>query len=72
MQDSIDAVEQGHDVVMTPNSFVYLDYNQGPKRKESLGIGGFLPLKTVYSFNPIAKNLDAKETKHILAPRLIY
>jgi hexosaminidase len=66
IQGGIEAAKQGHDVVMAPNSFVYLDYYQGPKRKEPLAIGGYLPLKTVYSFNPIPKKLDAEEAKHIL------
>ena len=66
IQSGIDAAKQGHDVVMAPNSFVYLDYYQGPKRKEPLAIGGYLPLKTVYSFNPIPNELNAEAAKHIL------
>jgi hexosaminidase len=66
IQGGIDAAKLGHDVLMAPNSFVYLDYYQGPKRKEPLAIGGYLPLKTVYSFNPIPKQLDSEEAKHIL------
>lgn len=66
MQGGIDAAKQGHDVVMAPNSYVYLDYYEGPKRKEPLAIGGYLPLKTVYSFDPIPKKLNPEEAKHIL------
>jgi hexosaminidase len=66
MQGGIDAAKQGHDVVMAPHEYVYLDYYQGPKRKEPLAIGGYLPLKKVYSFDPIPKKLDAKDAKHIL------
>lgn len=66
MQGDIDAAKQGHDVVMTPNSFVYLDYYQGPTRKEPSGIGAYLPLKTVYTFNPIPQKLEGEEAKHIL------
>ena len=66
MQGGIDAAKQGHDVVMSPNSYAYFDYYQGPKDQEPLAIGGYLPLSTVYSFNPIPKDLNAEEAKHIL------
>ena len=66
IQGGIDAAKQGHDVVMSPNSYAYFDYYQGPKDQEPLAIGGYLPLSTVYSFNPIPKDLNAEEAKHIL------
>jgi len=66
MQGGIDAAKQGHDVVMSPNSYAYFDYYQGTKDQEPLAIGGYLPLSTVYSFNPIPKELNAEEAKHIL------
>ena len=66
IKDGIDSAKQGYDVVMTPNSFVYLDYYQGPKRKEPLGIGGFLSLKSVYSSNPISQKMNNEEAKYIL------
>jgi len=66
MQGGIDAAKQGHDVVMSPNSYAYFDYYQGPKDQEPLAIGGYLPLSTVYSFNPIPDELDAEAAKHIL------
>ena len=65
-QGGIDAANQGHDVVMTPNSHCYIDYYQGPMDQEPLAIGGYLPLSKVYSFNPVPEELSADAAKHIL------
>jgi hexosaminidase len=62
----VEAAGQGHDVVMTPNSFCYLDYYQGPADQEPPGIGGYLPLSTTYQFNPIPEGLEPAAAKHIL------
>jgi hexosaminidase len=59
-----EAAKQGHDVVMTPTSFCYFDYYQG-KQGEPRAIGGFLPLKTVYSFDPV-RGIPAEGRRHIL------
>ncbi len=62
------AAEQHHDVIMTPNSYCYFDYSQ-TKPADSLTIGGYLPLDTVYSFNPVGKMApaDAKYVKGVQA-----
>lgn len=65
-QGGIDAAKQKHNVIMTPNSHAYFDYYQSDKPNESLAIGGFLPLKKVYSFNPIPAELNVEEAKYIL------
>ncbi len=62
----IDAAKQGRDVVMTPNSHLYLDHYQGDPRFEPLAIGGLLTLERVYSYEPIPEVLTADEAKHIL------
>ena len=63
---AIEAAKQDHDVIMTPNSHMYLDYYQSEDEKEPLAIGGFLPLKKVYSFNPIPKELTQEQAKYVL------
>lgn len=63
----VKAASEGHDVVMSPTSHCYLDYYQSKNKKmEPPAIGGFLPLKRVYSFDPMPKNLAADKQKHIL------
>ena len=66
IQGGIDAARQGHDVVMTPTSDCYIDYYQGLADQEPPGIGGYLPLSKVYSFNPVPSELDTEAAKHIL------
>jgi len=65
-EGGIEAAKSGHDVVMSPTSFCYFDYYQGPKESEPLAIGGFLPVSKVYDFGLVPEELTAEEAKHIL------
>ena len=62
----IEAAKQNHDVIMAPNTYVYLDYYQANPKTQPLGIGGFLPLWKVYSYDPMPASLTPDESKHIL------
>ena len=62
----IAAAKQKHDVIMTPTSHCYFDYYQGDSTVEPLTIGGFNPLKNVYSFDPTPGELSEAESKYIL------
>lgn len=63
----IAAAKQNHDVVMTPNSYLYFDYYQSlDKANEPLAIGGYLPLQRVYSYEPMPEELTAEEARHII------
>ncbi|MCG7753150.1 beta-N-acetylhexosaminidase [Flavihumibacter cheonanensis] len=61
----IEAAKQRHDVIMTPNNYVYFDYFQGKPALEPMAIGGYLTLQKVYSYEPIPASLTAEEAKHI-------
>lgn len=61
----IEAAQQNHDVIMTPNTYVYLDYSQ-TKHEDSVVIGGYLPLEKVYGYDPMPSKLDDAHAKHIL------
>ena len=66
-EGGIAAAKQGHDVIMTPTEFCYLDYYQSQNREtEPLSIGGYLSMEKVYSFDPTPEGLTAAEAKHIL------
>ncbi len=52
MKGEIEAAALGHEVVMTPKQFVYLDYTQGDYSVENK-IYADLSLKTTYSFEPV-------------------
>jgi hexosaminidase len=62
----IAAARQKHDVIMTPSTYVYLDYYQCEPQGEPLAIGGYLPLEKVYSYNPMPGELNQEEQKYIL------
>jgi hexosaminidase len=62
----IEAAKQGHDVIMSPNKYVYLDSYQCEPDGQPLAIGGYLPLENVYSFDPQFAELSAEQQKHIL------
>lgn len=63
----IAAAQQKHDVIMTPNTYLYFDYYQTDDIEgEPFGIGGYLPLSKVYDYEPIPATLSDDEKKHIL------
>jgi hexosaminidase len=60
------AAKADHDVIMTPTSFCYFDQFQSDPVNEPTTIGGFIPLKRVYFFEPVPAELDSIQAKHIL------
>lgn len=62
----IEAAKAKHNVIMTPTNFLYFDYGQGDPKYEPINIGNMLSLETVYSYNPIPKELTADEAKYVL------
>jgi len=63
----IAAAQAGHDVVMTPTDYTYFDYYQATDTTtEPLAIGGFLPLDSVYAYEPVPDTLRADEAHHVL------
>ena len=63
----IAAARAGHDVVMTLGSHTYFDhYQSADTTAEPLAIGGFLPLDTVYSYEPVPAALTDAEARHVL------
>lgn len=65
----IEAARMGHDAIMTPTGYAYLDYYQGEPAGEPLAIGGYVPLEKVYSFEPQPPELTPDEQKHIMGDR---
>lgn len=62
-----EAASAGHDAVMTPTSHCYFDYFQSTNRTtEPHAIGGYLPLKKVYTYEPIPDGMSPEFQKHIL------
>lgn len=46
------AASEGHNIIMTPGAYCYLDQYQANPATEPEAIGGYLTLKKVYSFDP--------------------
>lgn len=59
VKGGIEAAGLGHDVVMTPTTFAYLDYNQGERTVDPPIYAG-LRLKKSYSFEPVPDGVDVK------------
>ena len=51
-EGGIKAASMGHDVVMTPGAWCYLDKYQDAQFKEPEAIGGYLPLEKAYEYDP--------------------
>lgn len=62
----IEAAHQHHDVIMTPNTYLYFDYYQSKQvEDEPLAIGGYLPIEKTYSYEPMPKELNKEEQQYI-------
>lgn len=62
----IEAAHQHHDVIMTPNTYLYFDYYQFKKvEDEPLAIGGYLPIEKTYNYEPMPKELTKEEQQYI-------
>ena len=59
MQGGIEAANQKHQVVMTPNDFAYIDFYQGEVTAEGKVYKG-LRMKKTYEFEPSPQGIDPK------------
>ena len=62
----IRAAQMGHDVVMTPDSYLYFDFYQNDPQVEPRAAGGLSTTQHVYSYEPVPAALSAEEARHIL------
>lgn len=63
---AIKAAKSGHDAIMTPGGYLYFDFYQADPKTQPEAIGGYTPVKRVYSYEPIPDTLTVEEAKHIL------
>ncbi len=66
IEGGIEAAGEGHDVVMSPSSDLYLDYLQTHSPNEPPGRPAIIPLSQVYAFEPVPAALAADKRHHIL------
>ena len=63
----LEAAKRGHDCIMSPNTYMYFDYYQTKHTDtEPLAIGGYVPLATVYNYEPMHPSLTPEQQKHII------
>ena len=64
------AAKMHHNVIMTPNDYVYFDYYQSlDTESEPEAGGGYNSVKKVYSLEPVPEGLTEDEEKYILGPQ---
>ena len=62
-EGGIAAVTSGHRAIMTPGAYCYLDSYQDAPYSQPEAIGGYLPLKKVYAYDPVPASLTAEQAK---------
>lgn len=63
----IQAARSGHDVIMVPQGYLYLDHYQSEDHsKEPLAIGGFNSIEKIYHYNPVGWATGPEESRYVL------
>lgn len=57
------AIRSGHKAIMSPGQYCYLDGYQDAPYSQPEAIGGYLPLKKVYGYEPVPDSLSTDEAK---------
>ena len=60
------AAAAGHNVVMSPHGYCYIDAPQDAPYSQPESIGGYLPLERVYSYDPAPASMDPEVARYIL------
>ncbi len=66
MNEGKDAAERGYDVIMTPHASLYFDQYQADPAHEPKAIGGFIPVASVYAFDPLPAGISEAGAAHVL------
>lgn len=66
VEGGMNAAKAGHNAIMTPNPYAYLDHYQEEPEIAPTTIGGYNTLKKTYSYNPVPDDADELAKKHII------
>lgn len=66
VEGGLTAAKAGHDAIMTPMPYAYLDFYQEDPAIAPTTIGGYTTLKKTYSYNPVPDDADELAKKHII------
>lgn len=65
LSGGIAAAKLKHDVIMTPEKFVYLDYYQSLNKTEQVAAGSYTPLRKIYNYEPMPAELNLTEQHYV-------
>lgn len=65
-EGGIEAASMGHDVIMTPAKWLYLDFGQGNIEVEPITINFKTLLSKTYNYNPASKKIPAEQRSHVI------
>lgn len=61
----IEAANQKHNVILTPNTYLYFDYCESKSSEEPITIGKNLPMQKVYGYEPLSNELTTEQHHYI-------
>ncbi len=65
-EGGIASANAGHDVVMNPSQYTYINFYQGDHLVEPMAFGAYISLKDIYTYNPVPEKIKEDKRKHIL------
>lgn len=65
-EGGIAAANQGHDVIMSPSTFVYLNFYQGDRKIEPIANDYDISAEHIYHYEPVPEGIAPEKVKHIL------
>lgn len=65
-EGGIAAAQQGHNVIMTPSTWLYLDYMQDSSASEPLAVRVLVDVKTVYGYDPVPAAFTQQQARRVL------
>ena len=66
IEGGVEAARQRHNVIMTPNGYMYFNYYQSTDTEhEPIAIGGYIPLDMVYNYEP-TQRFPAEDKRYVL------
>lgn len=66
VEGGMTAAKAGHNAIMTPSPYAYLDQYQEDPEFAATTIGGYQTLKKTYSYNPVPDDAEELVKKHII------
>ena len=66
VEGGMNAAKLGHNAIMTPSPYMYVDYYQEDPEIAPITIGGYVTLKMTYNYNPVEDDADELVKEHII------